>query len=149
LLLGRKTYEMMAGAFPLSGPDDVIGQRMNSLPKYVVSQSLTKVSWNNSTILQGDVPQAVRSLKSQDGDPISVTGSHSLIQTLMKHDLVDRYQLLIFPVVLGSGKRLFGDGALPGSLELTSSITLKSGVMINNYERAGDLEYGAFGPEVQ
>jgi dihydrofolate reductase len=149
MLLGRRTYEMMAGAFAPSGPDDPIAQRLNTMPKYVASRTLTSLSWNNSTLLQGDVAQEVRSLKSQDGGPIQVTGSHGLVQTLMRHDLVDRYQLIVHPVVLGSGKRLFGDGAEPGSLQLTGSVTMKSGVMINNYERAGAVEYGLFEPYVR
>jgi dihydrofolate reductase len=147
LLLGRKTYEIFAASWPLAGDDDPIAAKLNSVPKYVVSRTLARVEWNNSTLLTGDVAKEVTALKDQPGGEIHVSGSGELIQTLMRHDLVDEYRLLIFPVLLGKGKRLFGDGTVPRGLTLVDSGTSGTGVTINTYERHGDVEYGAMGPE--
>jgi dihydrofolate reductase len=149
LLLGRKTYDIFAASWPLAGDDDPIGVKINSVPKYVASRTLKRVEWNNSTLLTGDVAAEVARLKEQPGGEIQVSGSGDLVQTLIKHDLVDRYCLLIFPVLLGKGKRLFGEGTVPGSLKLVDTATTKTGVTISTYERHGDLEYGAMGPEYQ
>lgn len=148
LLLGRKTYEIFAASWPLADDEDPIGAILNRIPKYVASRTLTQVEWHNSTLLSGDVAEAVAGLKQQPGGEIQVHGSGELIQTLLKHDLIDEYHLLIFPVVLGSGKRLFGTGALPGALKLTDSTVSSTGVTISIYERGGELEYGAIGLEV-
>jgi dihydrofolate reductase len=148
LLLGRKTYEIFAAHWPrVSGEDDPIAAKLNSVPKYVVSRTLETVEWNNSTLLQGDIAEEVGKLKDQPGTEIQVTGSGQLIQTLMKHDLVDEYRLWIFPVLLGSGKRLFADGTIPAGLKLADTKISTTGVAIHSYERAGEIAYGSFALE--
>jgi dihydrofolate reductase len=148
LLLGRKTYEIFAAHWPrISGEDDPIAAKLNSVPKYVVSRTLDTVEWNNSTLLQGDIAEEVGKLKDQPGTEIQVTGSGQLIQTLMKHDLVDEYRLWIFPVLLGSGKRLFADGTIPAGLKLADTKISTTGVAIHTYERAGEIAYGSFALE--
>ena len=118
-LLGRKTYEIFAGAWPKStDPSDEIATALNSRPKYVASRSLDAVRWNNSTLLNGDVVDAVAKLKALDGGEIQVHGSGKLLQTLFKHDLVDTLRIWQFPVVVGTGKRLFGEGVIPRSFRL-------------------------------
>jgi dihydrofolate reductase len=144
LLLGRKTYEIFAAHWPHVGGDDPVAGKLNSVPKYVASRTLDEVAWNNSTLIQGDVAEAVRRLKQEPGGEIQVTGSGNLIQTLMEQDLVDEYRLWIFPVVVGDGKRLFAGGSLPGALKLTDTTVSTTGVAIHTYERAGELEYGSF-----
>jgi dihydrofolate reductase len=144
LLLGRKTYEIFAGHWPHVGGDDPVAAKLNSVPKYVASRTLDEVTWNNSTLIQGDVPEAVAGLKTEPGAEIQVTGSGELIQTLMQNDLVDEYRLWVFPVVVGEGKRLFARGTIPGALQLVETKTSSTGVAIHTYERAGGLEYGSF-----
>ncbi|MFI0357429.1 dihydrofolate reductase family protein [Actinomadura sp. 9N407] len=147
LLFGRKTYEGFAATWPLAEADDPIGSRMNTLPKYVASRTLDSVSWQNSTLLTGDVAEAVGRLKREEGGEIQVHGSGGLIQTLIGHDLVDEFHLVVFPVLIGSGKRLFAEGTVPGGLKLVDTATSGTGVQISTYARAGKLEYGAMGPE--
>lgn len=149
LLLGRKTYDIFASSWPLAPDDDPIGAHLNSVPKYVASRTMKTADWNNTTILSGDVAEEVRKLKEGEGGEIQMAGSSDLIQTLLKHDLIDEFHLLIYPVLLGNGKRLFGEGTVPGNLKLTNTMTTANGVMINNYERAGDLQYGAMGYEIE
>jgi dihydrofolate reductase len=144
LLLGRKTYEIFAAHWPRVSGDDPIGAKLNSMPKYVASRTIGKVSWNNSTLIEGDVAEAVAKLKGEPGGEIQVTGSSDLIQTLVQHDLVDEYRLWVFPVVLGEGKRLFGSGAVPAGLKLVDTKISSTGVVIHTYERAGDVPYGSF-----
>jgi dihydrofolate reductase len=144
LLLGRKTYEIFAAHWPKVGGDDPIAAKLNGMPKFVASRTLDKVTWNNSKRIEGDVAEAVAALKEQPGDEIQVTGSGDLIQTLIQHDLVDEYQLWIFPIVLGDGKRLFAGGAVPSALKLVDTQTSSTGVAIHAYERAGAIEYGSF-----
>ena len=140
LLLGRGTYEIFAAHWPYDeGP---IADQLNSTRKHVASRTLKKVEWNNSTLISGEVAEYVAKLKSQDGPEIQVHGSPGLIQTLLEHDLIDEYRLWIFPVVVGAGKRFFGDGALPGARKLVSSWVSSTGVTINTYERAGDIDVG-------
>jgi dihydrofolate reductase len=147
LLLGRKTYEIFAAHWPHVTDDDPVAAKLNSVPKYVASRTLGDVTWNNSTLIQGDVAQAVAKLKEEPGGEIQVTGSGELIQSLMEHDLVDEYQLWIFPVVVGEGKRLFARGGFPGALKLVDTQSSSTGVAIHTYERAGDLQYGSFALE--
>jgi dihydrofolate reductase len=147
LLLGRKTYEIFAAHWPHVGedqPDAAMAARLNSIPKYVASRTLDEVTWENSTLLEGDVAEAVRALKEEPGGEIQVTGSGDLAQTLIEHDLVDEYRLWIFPLVLGEGKRLFGRGTVPGALNLLDTHVSSTGVTIHTYERAGDIRYGSF-----
>jgi dihydrofolate reductase len=147
LLLGRRTYEEFAATWPLAGADDPIGAKLNRMPKYVASRTLDTVSWSGSTLLTGDAAEAVGELKQGDGGEIQVHGSGGLIQTLIAHDLVDEFHLLVFPVLLGSGKRLFAEGTIPAGLELVGGTTLGTGVFVGTYARRGKVEYGAMGPE--
>jgi dihydrofolate reductase len=135
LLLGRKTYETMAGHFPyVSADENQAASTMNSLAKYVASRTLTAVEWSNSTLLEGEVADEVAKLKRRPGGEIQVLGSGELVQTLMKRELVDQYRLWICPVLLGSGKRLFADGTTPSDLELISAKTYSTGVVMHTYE---------------
>ncbi|MFD6330886.1 dihydrofolate reductase family protein [Streptomyces niveus] len=147
LLVGRKTYDIFAATWPLAEADDPIGSKMNSVRKYVASRTLDTVSWQNSTLLTGDVAEAVARLKQEDDGEIQVHGSGDLIQTLIAHDLVDEFHVLVFPVLVGSGKRLFGRGTVPAGLKLVDTARSGSGVVISTYARAGKVEYGAMGPE--
>jgi dihydrofolate reductase len=142
LLLGRGTYEIFAAHWPYDeGP---IADQLNSTRKHVASTTLERADWNNSTLIEGDVAEYVHTLKSHDGPEIQVHGSPGLIQTLLKHDLIDEYRLWIFPVVIGKGKRFFGDSASPAALELVDSKTSKTGVTINTYRPAGEIDTGSF-----
>ena len=144
LLLGRKTYEIFAAHWPRVSDDDPVAAKLNSVPKYVASRTLDQATWNNTTLIRGDVAEAVAKLKEQPGGEIQVHGSGDLIQTLMKHDLVDEYRLWVFPVLLGKGKRLFAEGTIPGGLKLVETKTFSTGVAIHTYERAGELHCGSF-----
>jgi dihydrofolate reductase len=140
LLLGRGTYEIFAAHWPYDeGP---IADHLNTTRKYVASTTLERAEWNNSTLITEDVPGYVAGLKREDGAEIQVHGSPGLIQTLLEHDLVDEFRVWIFPVVIGRGKRLFGDGTVPGALELVDSRVSTTGVTINTYRRAGDIAIG-------
>jgi dihydrofolate reductase len=142
-LLGRKTYEIFAGSWPKStDPADENAVALNTRPKFVASTTLDRVDWNNSILLKGDVAQAVAKLKAQEGAEIQVHGSGNLIQTLLKNDLVDTLRLWQFPVVLGTGKRLFGDGTIPRSFRLVDTQPNTTGAVLHVYERAGVLKYG-------
>jgi dihydrofolate reductase len=142
LLLGRGTYEIFAAHWPYT--DGPIADQLNTTRKHVASTTLDELDWNNSTLITGDVADYVDRLKREDGPEIQVHGSPGLIQTLLEHDLIDEYRLWVFPVVLGAGKRFFGEGTRPGALRLTGSKVSKTGVTINTYERAGDVDTGSF-----
>jgi dihydrofolate reductase len=142
-LLGRKTYEIFAASWPKStDPADEIATALNTRPKFVASRTLGKVSWNNSRVIKGDVAEEVAKLKAQDGGEIQVHGSGNLLQTLLKRDLIDTLRLWQFPVVLGTGKRLFGEGTIPGSFRLVDTQQSTTGAVLHVYERAGGLRYG-------
>jgi dihydrofolate reductase len=142
LLLGRGTYEIFAAHWPYDeGP---IADHLNGTRKHVASRTLDRVEWNNSTLIEGDVAEYVAARKREDGPEIQVHGSVGLIQTLLAHDLVDELRVWIFPVVIGTGKRLFGEGAIPAALELVDSQVTKTGVTANVYRRAGDVGTGSF-----
>lgn len=144
-LLGRKTYEIFAAHWPrVTAQDDPVAKALNSLPKYVASRTLTKVEWNNSTLIKGDVAGEVAELKRRPGKELQVHGSGELAQTLMQHDLVDEYRLWFFPVVLGSGERLFREGGVAKTLRLIDTRKTSTGVMINSYQPAGKVEHGSF-----
>lgn len=132
LLLGRKTYEGFAAAWPAMKDSQGFADKMNGMPKHVATRTLKTLEWNNSHVLQGDVAQAVAKLKQQPGRDILVAGSGKLIQTLMHHGLVDEYRLLVYPVVLGEGQRLFDPGTHT-QLELVESQVFKSGVVAQRY----------------
>ena len=142
LLLGRKTYEIFAAHWPfLEG--DPVADSFNRVTKYVATRSGEPLTWKNSVALR-DAAKDVAKLKQQDGPALLTQGSSDLLQTLLKHDLIDEFRLLTFPVVLGSGKRLFGEGAMPGALKLVDSKVSTTGVTISRYERAGAFKTGSF-----
>ncbi len=146
-LLGRTTYELFHAAWPQMISDDPVSQGLNFKKKYVASRTLTSVEWETAELLQGDVGDAVRKLKAEDGGELQVHGSAGLIQTLLREDLVDELRLIVFPVVLGQGKRLFGEGAIPRSWRLTTQATTPSGAVMLSYQRVGEVETGSVGPE--
>jgi dihydrofolate reductase len=146
LLLGRKTYEIFAAHWPYAKNEPGADQ-LNNAKKYVVSNTLDRVEWNNSTLIKGNVVQEIQKLKEQDGPELSVQGSSNLIQTLLKHNLIDEFRLWIFPVVIGRGKRLFGGGTYPSNLELVHSQTSSTGVIMATYRPAGELKTGSFALE--
>lgn len=141
LLLGRKTYDIFAGYWPkhIEGWPQV-----NSITKYVVSKTIKKPTWENTVVIKDNVVNELKKLKKQVGPPLQVYGSGDLIQTLMKNDLVDEYWLKIFPITLGTGKRLFIDGTIPASFKLVESQTSPSGVIFANFKRAGSVKTGSF-----
>jgi dihydrofolate reductase len=137
-LLGRKTYEIFAGSWPnATDPGDEAATALNTRPKYVASRTLEKVDWNNSFLIKGDVAEEVAKLKAQEGGEIQVHGSGDLLQTLLKRDLIDTLRIWQFPVVLGTGKRLFGEGTIPLSFQLVDTQLAPSGAVLHVYERAG------------
>lgn len=142
LLLGRGTYDIWAAHWPFV--DDEFAQSLNAKTKYVASTTLAEPSWENTVVLSGDVAAEVAALKETDGPDLVVCGSAGLIQTLLAADLVDRFDLLIYPVVLGPGKRLFGEGTIGRSFTVTKSVVAPSGVVIVTYEKAGPVQVGSF-----
>ena len=146
-LLGRRTYEIFAGHWPLvTDPGDPVASKLNALPKYVASTTLTSADWNNSPLIggSGDLAAEVAKLKEQPGDELQVHGSGDLAHTLIEHDLVDEYRLSYFPVHLGTGKKLFRDGAAAAALRLVSATTTSTGVIIATYQPAGPVRYGSY-----
>ena len=141
LLLGRRTFEIFASYWP-QHEDQWPG--INDAVKYVVSNTMDKHEWKNSILIKGDVVKEIKKLKTQDGPDLKVWGSGNLVQTLLKNDLVDELWLKIFPITLGLGKRLFADGTIPVAFKLTDSKVSPSGVIIANYERAGEVKTGSF-----
>jgi len=145
LLLGRRTYEIFAAHWPhFDDPNDPVASKLNAMPKYVASRTLSEVTWNNSHLLKGDLADAVTDLKQGSGGEVNVQGSSNLINSLQRHDLVDEYRLLIEPVALGTGKRLFAEGTHPVAMRLSSVRTTSTGAMYCTYERAGEPGYGSF-----
>jgi dihydrofolate reductase len=143
-LLGRKTYDIFAGHWPRhDDPADPIASRLNRLPKHVASTTRAEFDWHNSHHV-GDVVSDVIKLKEQPGDELQVHGSGDLAQTLIAHDLIDEYRLFFFPVHLGSGKKLFPDGAKAASFRLISSSTTSTGVIIASYAPAGQVRHGSY-----
>jgi dihydrofolate reductase len=142
LLLGRKTYEIFAAHWPFAeGP---MATKLNEARKYVASNTLTSADWQNSVVLGGDVAAKVRELKGEDGPELQVQGSSNLIQTLVANDLIDEYRLWICPVIVGKGKRLFGDDLVAASFELVATKTSATGVLMNTYRKSGRVEIGSF-----
>ncbi|MGV8087313.1 MAG: dihydrofolate reductase family protein [Candidatus Woesearchaeota archaeon] len=142
LLLGRKTFEIFASYWP-HHEDTWPG--INNVKKYVVSKTISTSEWNNSIFLKNDIVNKIKKLKQQDGPDIQVHGSGNLIQTLLKHDLIDEFWLKIFPITLGKGKRLFAEGTIPVAFKLIESQVSPNGVIIASYARAGDVETGLIG----
>lgn len=157
LLLGRKTYDIFAGHWPrvehdakAKGYDEgtsMIGKRFDAVTKFVATHRPESLAWKNSRGLGPDVAATLRELKKEDGPILLTQGSTELIQLLLQHDLVDELRLLVFPVVLGKGKRLFGSGAVPAAFALKKSVVSKSGVVIATYERGGAVKTGSFALE--
>jgi dihydrofolate reductase len=135
-LLGRVTYEGFAKAWPTMPETGDFGERMNSMPKYVVSTTLTHAEWQNSTILSTNVVEEIKKLKEPPGQHILVAGSGKLVQTLMQHDLVDEYRFMVHPVVLGSGKRLFPEGTEKWKFTLVETKAFKTGIVVLHYQPA-------------
>jgi dihydrofolate reductase len=146
LMLGRKTYEIFAAHWPFVH-NDPMADKLNNAKKYVVSTTLQTADWQNSILITGDVISEIKNIKQEDGPEIQVQGSSKLIQTLLMHQLIDELRLWIFPVVIGSGKRLFGEGAVPSNLRLIDQKISTSGVIMANYEFAGELKFGSFALE--
>lgn len=142
LLLGRTTYDIFAAYWPTVDSDDhPMAAKLNSMPKYVASRSLTDVEWNNSTLIEGNVSDEISTLNREVAGDILVYGSAQLVHTLMEHNLVDEYRLMTYPIILGSGKRLFGETSDTTTLQLVDTKTVGSGIVILTYQPAGtDVE---------
>jgi dihydrofolate reductase len=144
-LLGRRTYDIFAASWPNStDPNDPIATKLNTLPKYVASTTLKDPEWANTTVIEGDVADAVRELKQRDGGELQVHGSGQLVRFLLEQDLLDRLNLLVFPVIVGAGRRLFPESGIATGLALDESRTTPSGVTISVYRPTGRPEFGSF-----
>jgi len=143
LVLGRRTYDVFAAYWP-NAPEEAGGKPLNDATKYVASRGTPSLTWDRSVQIEGDVAEGVARLKQEDGPELQVHGSGGLIQTLMANGLIDQYRLWVFPVVLGTGKRLFADGTIPSALHLTDSTVSTTGVVIGTYEPAGEVQTGSF-----
>jgi dihydrofolate reductase len=143
LVLGRKTYDIFAAYWP-HATDEQGGKPLNDATKYVASRSRPTLEWRESVLIEGDAAEGIAALKKEEGPELQVHGSGNLIQTLMRHNLVDRYRLWVFPLVIGSGKRLFSDGTIPSGLRLVDSKVSTTGVVIGTYEPAGKIVTGSF-----
>ena len=143
LVLGRRTYDIFAGYWP-TAPDEAVGKPFNDATKYVASRGSPALTWANSVLIEGDAADGVAKLKQQDGPELQVHGSGNLLQTLIRHDLVDRFYIWVCPVMLGEGKRLFADGTIPKTLELVDHLVTSKGVVIGTYEPRGEVEVGTF-----
>ena len=143
LVLGRRTYDIFAAYWP-HATDQPGAKPLNDATKYVASRSHPKLEWERSVLIEGDAAEGIAELKKGDGPELQVHGSGNLIQTLLAHNLVDEYRLWLFPLVIGSGKRLFSDGTIPAGLKLVDSKISTTGVVIGTYEPAGEIETGSF-----
>lgn len=144
VVLGRRTYEIFEAYWPYQPDDNPTAKTLNAAKKYVASRTLTKLDWNNSTLLHGDVVSAITDLKAQPGADLQVIGSGNLIQTLQSASLIDQYNVWTFPVVLGRGKRLFSETARPSALRLVRSEVSATGVVMSTYVPSGKIEPGSF-----
>ncbi|MDQ4131051.1 MAG: dihydrofolate reductase family protein [Actinomycetota bacterium] len=145
LVLGRKTYEIFAAHWPHR--DDPGAEVLNRATKHVASTTQNGLEWENSKLIEGEVPEGVRALKEEDGPELQVYGSANLVQTLLEHGLIDEFRLRIFPLVLGKGKRLFDGGTVPAGLELASSEVSSTGVIMATYRSGAEIKYGSFAAE--
>jgi dihydrofolate reductase len=144
MVLGRRTYDIMAAFWP-TAPEEAGAKTFNEATKYVASRGHRSLDeWSNSVLIEGDAGEGLAKLKQEDGPELQVHGSADLIQTLIRHNLVDRYRLWVFPVLVGSGKRLFADGTIPAGLRLVDSKVSTTGVVIGTYEPVGELVTGSF-----
>ena len=142
MVLGRRSYDILAAYWPTASEEGA--DVLNNATKYVASRGRPNLTWSNSVLLEGDAADAIAKLKQEEGPELQVHGSANLIQTLMRHNLVDRYRLWVFPVVVGSGKRLFADGTVPSGLRLVDGKVASTGVFIGTYEPAGEIPIGSF-----
>ena len=143
LVLGRRTYDIFAAYWPDASEEEG-AKPLNDATKYVASRGRPTLAWEKSVLIEGDAADGIAALKQTDGPELQVHGSANLIQTLLRHNLVDQFRLWVFPVVVGSGKRLFADGAVPAGLKLVDSVVSTTGVVIGTYEPAGALVTGTF-----
>ena len=144
LVLGRRTYQIFEAYWPYQPGEDPVARSLNAAKKHVASRTLTKLEWNNSTVLRGDVVSAVKALKAQSGFDLQIIGSGNLIQTLHAAALIDEYNVWTFPVVLGRGKRLFDEAASPVALRLVRSRVSNSGAVMSTYVPDGQIRPGSF-----
>jgi dihydrofolate reductase len=143
LLLGRKTYDIFAAYWP-NAPEEAGGKPLNDATKFVVSRGRPALQWSESVLIEGDAAEGIAALKQEDGPELQVHGSGNLAQTLLRHNLVDQFNLWVFPLVVGSGKRLFSDGTVPAALKLVDSKVSTTGVVMGTYESAGEIVTGSF-----
>jgi len=143
LVLGRRTYDIFAAHWP-HATDDPGAKPFNDATKHVASRSDPTLEWSNSVLIDGDAAEGIAALRKEDGPELQVHGSGNLIQTLLRHNLVDQYRLFVFPLVIGSGKRLFSEGTIPSGLKLVDSSVSTTGVVIGTYEPAGEIVTGSF-----
>jgi dihydrofolate reductase len=143
MVLGRKSYEILSSYWP-TAPEEAGGKVFNDATKYVASRGRPTLEWSNSVLIEGDAGDGLAALKKEDGPELQVHGSANLIQTLLRNNLVDEYRLWLFPVVIGTGKRLFADGTIPSGLKLLDSKVSSTGVVIATYEPAGEIPIGSF-----
>jgi dihydrofolate reductase len=143
LVLGRRTYDIFAAFWP-NASEEAGAKPLNDATKYVASRGTPDLTWDRSVLIEGDVAEGVAELKRGDGPELQVHGSGNLIQTLMANDLIDEYRLWVFPLVIGTGKRLFADGTIPAALQLVDSKISTTGVVIGTYEPAGEIAIGSF-----
>jgi dihydrofolate reductase len=146
LLLGRRTYDIFAAYWP-NATDQPGAKPLNDATKYVASRGRPTLEWSESVLIEGDAAKGIAALKQEDGPELQVHGSGNLIQTLLRHNLVDQYNLWVFPLVIGSGKRLFSDGTVPSALKLVDSKVSTTGVVMGTYEPAGEIVTGSFALE--
>ena len=146
MVLGRRTFDIMAAYWP-HAPEEEGGKVFNEATKYVASRGRPTLEWANSVLVGGDAAEGLAALKAEDGPELQVHGSANLIQTLLRHNLVDQFRLWIFPLVIGSGKRLFSEGTIPSGLTLVDHKVSTTGVVIGTYEPAGEIATGSFGPD--
>jgi dihydrofolate reductase len=143
MVLGRRTYDIMAAYWPHAS-EEAGAKTFNDAMKYVASRSHPTLEWSNSVLIEGDAAEGITALKKEDGPELQVHGSGNLIQTFMRHNLVDQYRLWVFPLVIGSGKHLFSDGTVPSGLTLVDRKVSTTGVVIGTYEPAGEIVTGSF-----
>jgi dihydrofolate reductase len=146
MVLGRKSYDILSSYWP-TAPEETGAKVLNDATKYVASRGRPTLEWSNSVLIEGDAGDGLAALKKEDGPELQVHGSANLIQTLLRDNLIDEYRLWVFPVVIGSGKRLFADGTIPSGLKLVDSKVSTTGVVIGTYEPAGEIVTGSFAPD--
>ncbi len=146
MVLGRRTYDIMAAYWPHTS-EEAGSKPFNDATKYVASRSRPALEWSRSVLIEGDAAEGIAALKKDDGPELQVHGSANLIQTLLRHHLVDEFRLWVFPLVIGSGKRLFSEGTIPAGLKLVDSTVSTTGVVIGTYEPAGEIVAGSFAPD--